>query len=158
MKSIIDIEALKGKVFESDAVAMILGLCEDSIRRKIRQGVIAAKKVPGKKSYTITGESIIAYLLGETASPPPPAVHKPKVNNMGALPYKLPKTANARLKEWLEKSNMTQKEMAEISGIKDYKLSRILNGRYAITRPSIQKLRAAFGDNLITYLMGLNEN
>jgi len=60
----VDLEELRGKFFSVEEAAECLGMCIDSIRRKIRAGHVAARKPPGARAYVVTGEALIEYLVG----------------------------------------------------------------------------------------------
>ena len=158
--AIIDLEALKGKVFTSESVAELLKLAPDSIRRRIRNGQIPARKVPGEKSYAISGDDLVEYLLGtptkhgaKRAILPAAPRNKPALIDPSPLPFKLPKTAIARLKAWMTKQGKTQKDISLETGLNGGELSRILNGKRALTNRNAERLRAAYGDELINSLV-----
>lgn len=158
-KEPIDLNALRGKVFDSDSVAALLGITPDSVRRRIRNGQIPARRVPGQKSYAVRGDDLAAYLSGETAEPDrtiPPAPKRPAPGAItaNALPAVLPPTANSRLKTWMTEHALQQKEVAEKSGMNGGELSRILAGKRGLSRRNADRLRAAYGDEMLNYLIG----
>ena len=157
-KPLIDLEALKGKVFSSEGVAELLDLTPDSIRRRIRNKQIPARRVPGEKSYAIRGDDLAAYLSGETVEPDrtiPPRPVRPALEPItaNALPAVLPKAANSRLKTWMTKRALQQKEVAEKSGMNGGELSRILAGKRGLSRRNAERLRSAYGNGLIQFLI-----
>ena len=154
-KEVINLEELKGKVFTTEAVAEILGLTADQVRRKVRAAIFPVKKLKGEKNYIIRGEDLAAYLSGEDYHEPKPrrAAPKPSPVANGELPFTLPKPeANRRLKKWIDETGYQLKEITAKTGIQGYKLSKIVHEVYAITRPTLEALREGYGEELITYL------
>jgi len=159
---LIDLNALRGKLFTAESVAELLKITPASIRRRIREGHLPARKVPGQKNYAISGDDLAAYLLGDSPAalpgrtlPPAPPKRAAAPIDPNALPAVLPKTANALLKAWMTERELSQKELAEITGMNGGEVSRILSGKRAISRRNAERLRAAHGDDLVSFLTGV---
>lgn len=157
-KKSIDLETLRGKIFTTEGVAAVLGMNPESIRRKIRAGQLPARTIPGGQGYTIIGAELADYLQGIPVIRSKRAIEKPKAHPLplhhpGDDFYKLPLTANRRFKEWFNAQGVMIKTVAEVTGLGGDKLSRILNGKRAITRATLEKLEAAYGKGLTAFLI-----
>lgn len=148
-KEVINLEELKGKVFTTEAVAEILGLTADQVRRKVRAAIFPVLKLKGEKNYIIRGDDLAAYLSGEDYHEPKPrrASPKPKPPGEGELPYSFPKPeANRIFKKWFDGKGIRIKDFTEATGIEGPKVSRILSEVYAATRPTAEAIIRAYGD------------
>lgn len=156
----INLESLKGQILTLTEAAELLKLKPDSLRRRIRLGHIKAFTPPGSNAQMIKGDDLAAYLMGaSTPAPPrvPGSVKKPPipppVDPNAALPFKLSPAVNARLKAWILGQNLQLKDVAAAAKINNGELSRIVNGKRALSRTNAERLRAAYGDDLINYLL-----
>ena len=160
-KPLIDLNALKGKLLTCESVAELLSITPSSVRRRIKKGQLPARKVSGQKNYSIFGDDLAAYLLGDSPAaaipaakiPPAPPKREPAPVDSHALPFKLSPAANTRLKVWMTERGLMAKEVAAASGINGGELSRILNAKRALSGRNAEKLRAAYGDELIDFLV-----
>ena len=96
--------------------------------------------------------------------PPPPAAVVPTraARLAAALPkgdaadeaYKLPMDANQRLSDFMRERGLSQKDVAEATGLRSDKVSRLVNGKRSITRDTLAALREGYGDALAAFLKG----
>lgn len=144
----INLEELKGKVFTTEAVAELLGVEADQVRRKVRAAIFPVKKLKGERNYIIRGEDLIAYLTGEDFTPPKPKRSSPtRTAPEGELPYSFPKPeANRIFKKWFDGKGIMIKDFTEATGIDGPKVSRILSETYAATRPTAEAIIKAYGE------------
>jgi len=61
---VLDLDALPGKAYNVDEVAEMLGVKADAIRRKIREGLLPARRIPGTKGYMVLGDDLHGYIMG----------------------------------------------------------------------------------------------
>lgn len=158
-KKVLNLETLKGKLFSSEAVAELLDLTPASIRRRIRNGQIPARVIPGQQGYTIDGDQLVSYLQGVPYTPGKPA-KPPRIKakaeptlNPDNLPNALPKEANIRFKAWFSRQGCQIKDISERTGLGSDKISRILNLKRSITLKTLEALKQAYGEGLVNYLI-----
>ena len=207
------VENLKGKYFTVVEVARLLEIKADSVRRRIRDGQLPARKVPGVPGFVISGDDLARYFEGTpyepkgraralhgwakrreltkadkakaparpaaTApeAPPPPSLFteaseapgattkappvsprlshpaKPPAASPAVIPFAFPPEANGRLKAFMEHGGISQKELAEATGLRNDKVSRLVNGKRGITRATAAMLQSGYGDELVFWLL-----
>lgn len=99
-----------------------------------------------------------------TPPPPPPAPPGPTraaklaaalpPEGPGVIPFKLPKEANERVNAFMKHRGLTQKEITKVTGIRSDKVSRIVNGKRAITKDTLAFFEKAYGAAFVAYLAG----
>lgn len=170
----IDPETLTGKRFTTEELADFLDVTAETIRRRIRNGQIPARRIPGEAGFTIYGEDLVETLDGikyvpksQRITSPPPASGSTRFESPqeaiyatkretpmetphpgGKLPVKLSQEQTARFVSWFHGLGVMIKELAERTNIRGDKYSRILNGTYVLTRPTLDAIRRAYGDGV----------
>jgi excisionase family DNA binding protein len=188
------VDDLRGRFYTVAEVAKMLGIVADSVRRRIRDGQMPARTVPGVPGYTISGDDLAEYLKGTpykpperprkrkpkapaTATPTPPSIFpeaseaprattkappvsprlshpaKPQAAPVAAIPFAFPPEANGRLVAFMERGGISQKELAEATGLRSDKVSRLVNGKRNITRATAAMLQSGYGDELVFWLL-----
>lgn len=174
------LDELRGRVFSIDEVADLLGVKPEAIRRRVRLGQLPVRRPPGSE-MVVSGDELAAYLLGETPAPRPkkaaaPARGKARVEAVPSkveaprkpqerrdasapvIPFRLPDEAKARLREWMNATGRNGLTVARESGINASSLSYIIGtgdkATRALCRDNALRLRDAYGDALLRYLMG----
>lgn len=160
MKSpVVNLSELRDRLFNAYQVAEILGLCVDSVRRRIREGYLPARSVPGDNAFVISGNDLITYLQGVPVSTKRKLRQVPKGLTEKGSPelavstYKLSPEVSIRLRAWIEQNSLQLKQVAEQTGIHASELSRIVRQERSLTRPNAERLRKGLGDEVFTYLL-----
>jgi len=102
---VIRLDDLKGALLSVDEVAELLGIKPDSVRRRIREGHIPARSVPGSHGYLILGDELIPVLMGSPATPQPRA-STPKADDPG-LPFDDAPAASQKARRATKRSKPT---------------------------------------------------
>ena len=56
---------LDGRAFTVSEVAKLLGLSAATVRLLVREGHLQAVRPPGRRGYTVRGEAVWSYFIGE---------------------------------------------------------------------------------------------
>ncbi len=84
---------------------------------------------------TISHEDVLTRIIGETDTPERIAFENELKADILAHQFK----------ELRKKKNLTQEQLAEITGIEKGQISRIENGKYNLTLATINKIATALG-------------
>ena len=71
-----------------------------------------------------------------------------------AIPFKLPDGSVSRLRSWMDSTGKSNKALEREAGVNASSLSYILNGKRSLCRDNAIRLRDAYGESLLLYLMG----
>ena len=167
---VLELDNLKGKVFDVYEVAKLLGINADSVRLRIRKGYLPARKVPGDRAYAIHGDDLAAYLSGELYRPPGQPKKRGKGKAKGTptgrakepdsapigcrWPAVTPDGVPERLREWVESTGKTVRELAQEVGIERSSFQHILAGNRSLSHENAGRLHRVHGDALLEFLLG----
>lgn len=73
-----DINEMSGKIFTITEVAEMLGIGVDAVRRRVREGLLPARRPPGRVGMVFLGDDLVKVLLGEAVAVPPPKKEAPR--------------------------------------------------------------------------------
>ena len=172
---VLELDTLRGRIYDVYEVAKLLGINADSVRLRIRKGDLPARKVPGDRAYCILGDDLIVYLSGTPYRPPEAKKRAGRGNNTkgatvrpvkkplggpdgagtgGAIPTRLPDGSVDRPNAWIAETGVAVTTISEKAGIERSSLAHIIGGDRGLSRVNAIRLRDAYGQELLDFLMG----